>query len=144
MALAHSTGLKNFILGTGFKPSFDTTGRLLIYSGAAPASADTLPVAGTLLATETLAATSFGAAGTPAGRITMAGVPLTVNAVATGTAGYFRLQLSGDLGTTNTTDRRLQGTCTVTGGGGDMTFDNVNLTTGSPVNLTSFVYSAAP
>ena len=143
MALAHSTGLKTFILGTGFKTSFDTTGRLLVYSGAAPASADTAPT-GTLLATETLPATSFGAAGTPAGGITMAGTPLTVNAVATGTAGYFRLQLSGDLGTTNTTDRRLQGTCTVTGGGGDMTFDNVNLTTGSPVNLTSFVYSAAP
>ena len=74
----------------------------------------------------------------------MAGTPLTVNAVATGTAGYFRLQLSTDSAGTGTADRRLQGTCTVTGGGGDMTFDNVNLTTGSPVNLTSFVYSAAP
>ena len=40
MALAHSTGLKNGILGTGFKPMFDTTGRLLVYSGAAPVSAD--------------------------------------------------------------------------------------------------------
>ena len=143
MALNHSTALKSFILGTGLKTSFDTAGRLLIFTGTPPASADTAAT-GTLLATETLPATSFGAAGTPAGGITMAGTPLTVNAVATGTAGYFRLQLSTDSAATGTSDRRLQGTCTATGGGGDMTFDNVNLTSGSPVNLTSFVYNAAP
>ena len=143
MALNHSTALKNFILGTGFKTAFDVTGRLLVYSGAAPASADTLP-SGVLLATETLPSGSFAVAGTPAGGITMAGVPLTVNAAATGTAGYFRLQMSADSGATGTADKRLQGTCSLTGGGGDMTFDNVNLTSGSAVNVTSFVYLAAP
>ena len=143
MALNHSSALKNFILATGFKTAFDTTGRLLIYSGAAPASADTLP-SGTLLATEVVPATSFGTAGTPSGGINMAGVPITINAAATGTAGYFRLQLSADSGTTGISDRRLQGTCTVTGSGGDMTFDNVNLTSGSAVNVTQFTYLAAP
>ena len=56
MALNHSTALKSFILGTGLKTSFDTAGRLLIFTGTPPASADTAPT-GTLLATETLPAT---------------------------------------------------------------------------------------
>ncbi|WP_454626943.1 hypothetical protein [Bradyrhizobium cenepequi] len=49
-----------------------------------------------------------------------------------GTAGYFRLV--DNAGTTC----HMQGTCTATGGGGDMTLDNTSIATGQTVNVTSF------
>lgn len=68
------------------------SGRCKIYSGSAPATADTA-ASGTLLVNAALSATAFGAGSN--GVITLAGTPITTAASATGTAGYFRLTTSG-------------------------------------------------
>lgn len=57
----------------------------------------------------------------------------TGTAIATGTSGYFRLYDS-----TGTTCGS-QGTITLTGGGGDMTFDSVSITTGQSVSVVAYL-----
>jgi hypothetical protein len=54
------------------------------------------------------------------------------SADAAGTAAHFRIYDSG--GTTC----HLQGTITITGGGGDMTLDNTSIAAGQTVTVTSF------
>ena len=54
------------------------------------------------------------------------------SADASGTAGHFRIYASD--GTT----KHIQGTITVTGGGGDMTLDSVSLTAAQSITITSF------
>jgi hypothetical protein len=56
--------------------------------------------------------------------------------VATGVAGYFRLITSGDLGTENTTDIRLQGSCNTSGA--DLNMSNVSLTSGATTTIDTF------
>ena len=55
---------------------------------------------------------------------------------AAGTAGYFRIKDS-----TNTTCH-MQGTVTLTGGGGDMTMDNTNIASGQSITVNSFNLTA--
>src|SRR4051812_13508561 len=99
MALAHSTGLKNFNLDTGMNTAFDTTGVIEIRTGAA--AGPDAAVGGTLLATLTLAAASFGAAAS--GVITAGAIGSDTSADATGTAAHFRIRLSGDATGVSTT-----------------------------------------
>lgn len=106
-----------------------SAGTLKIYSGAIPATAATA-ASGTLLATVTLGAWGAASAGTASGAD-----PASVNAVATGTAGWFRAANSG--GTTV-----FDGDVTATGGGGTMTLSSVSLTSGSPVDITSVTLTA--
>lgn len=49
----------------------------------------------------------------------------------TGTAAHFRVYTSG--GTC-----KMQGTITITGGGGDMTLDSLSITAGQTVTITAF------
>ena len=143
MAITHSPGLKAANLNAGFAPQFPQNSQLLIYSGAKPATADLAPV-GTVLATFTLgAAPPFPAITSPTAVLTLAGVPIAVAASVTGTAGWFRLQTAVDGGSTNNTDKRLDGTVTGTGGGGDLTFDNPAFVAGQMINLTGFSYTHA-
>jgi hypothetical protein len=100
-------------------------GTIKIYSGTQPANGDTAE-AGTLLATFTLADPAFSAA-TGGVKDLDADPDLTVNAAATGTAGWARCEDSngnnvfdGSVGTT----------------GADFTISSTSLTSGSPVTLT--------
>ncbi|MBP9918726.1 MAG: hypothetical protein KBF43_09085 [Dermatophilaceae bacterium] len=101
-------------------------GTLKIYTGAQPATADTA-ASGTLLVTVTLGDPAFGAAA--AGTITGAD-PAAVNAVATGTAGWFRVADS-------TGATVYDGSATATGGGGDLQLVTTSITSGQPVDITS-------
>lgn len=56
--------------------------------------------------------------------------------VETNTAGYFRLVTSGDLGTNNATDLRLQGTCNTSGA--DLNMSNISLVTGATTTVDTF------
>lgn len=105
-------------------------GEIRIYTGTQPATGDTA-VAGTLLATVILAKPAFGnsASGTAT-----ATDPAPVTAVATGTAGWFRVTDSAGAGV-------FDGSCTATGGGGDMTLATTSLSSGLSVDVTSFTYS---
>src|SRR4051812_48713571 len=100
---------------------------LKIRSGTKPtdcAAAD----AGTVLATINLASDWMAAAS--GGTKAMSGLPVTDSAAdASGTAGHFRIYAS------NGTTCHWQGTVTVTGGGGDLTVDNVTFTAGQAFSI---------
>ena len=102
--------------------------KLEIYTGSVPANC-AAATTGTKLVEWDLAASADWLAAS-AGAKTLNSLPISVTAVGTGTAGYFRLFKSD--GTTC----QMQGTCTATGGGGDMTLDNTSIATGQTVQIT--------
>jgi len=105
-----------------------------IRSGAAPADVATAD-SGTVLATLTLPSDWMAAAS--GGTKAKSGTWQDASADATGTAGHFRIYASD--GTT----AHLQGTVTATGGGGDLTLDNVSIASGQSVTITSFTLTEA-
>lgn len=104
-----------------------SAGTIKIYTGSQPATADTAAT-GTLLATFTLQDPAFGAAS--GGVITLAGVPLTVAAVATGTAGWFRMESNG-----GATLSVLDGS--VGTSGNQINLNTTSITSGVNVTITS-------
>ena len=131
MAVKISTGLRNAILDSGLQAVFDS-GILEIRSATRPADADTAP-AGTVLASITLPADAFAAAS--AGAIAKSGTWQDASADATGTAAWFRFKQSGDLGTTNATDERLDGD--VGTSGSDMNLDNTSIASTQQVTIST-------
>jgi hypothetical protein len=141
VALRLSTAVRNargngWLNGTGTS-TFDS-GVLEIRSGTIPADADTAPT-GTVLASITLPADAFAAGS--AGVFAKAGTWSDASTDAAGTATWFRFRQSGDLGTTNTTDERVDGTVTATGGGGDITLDNVVIAAAQALTMNSFSFT---
>jgi hypothetical protein len=136
-----STGLRNAGLDAGLETAFDGgIGRINFYTGAQPASANDA-ASGTLLATVTLASDAFGEPS--AGAIAMNDVA-TTTALASGTVGYYRIYRTGDTApgsAAGATDRRLDGSVTATGGGGDVTFDVVAWVSGGTVDLTALTFT---
>lgn len=96
--------------------------------GAAPATPLTAD-SGVLLATLTCSDPAFGAAAATVA--TANAITSDPSAAATGVAGHWRLKDSNGL----VVD---QGDVTVTGGGGAMQIDNINIVIGGIVNCTSF------
>lgn len=109
--------------------SIGTAAVLKIRSGAAPATLATAD-SGTVLATLTLPS-DWLAAATSRAKV-KSGTWEDTSADATGTAAHFRIYASD--GTT----KHIQGSVTATGGGGDMTLDNVSIASGQTVTITSF------
>lgn len=94
------------------------SGFLEIRDGTQPANANTAPT-GTVLASVELPATPWLAVSD--GVLALTGTWEEASAPAAGTATWFRLRTSGDLGTTNTTDIRVDGdVTTVAAGTGDL------------------------
>jgi len=104
---------------------------LTIRTGPAPADCATAD-SGTALATLTLPSDWLGAAS--GGAKNLLGTWQDAAADATGTAAHFRIKQGATC--------HLQGTVTATGGGGDMTLDNVSLATGQQVSITAFTLTA--
>lgn len=128
MTIQLSTTVRNARLDV-IESTVGTSAHLEIYSGSMPANCGAATT-GTLLVKYDLA--SDWASGASSGVKQLSSLPLTVTGLANGTAGYFRLFASDD------TTCHLQGTVTVTGGGGDMTVDNTSINTGQTVNVTAF------
>jgi hypothetical protein len=103
------------------------SGTIKIYSGTQPATADTALSGNTLLATITCSATAFGSASS--GVATLAGVPLSATAVATGTASFFR---AADGGGTTVCDGSV-GTSSA-----DLVLNTTSITSGNTVQITSW------
>lgn len=104
---------------------------LEIRSGANPANtaaADT----GTLLASMALPADWLAAASN--GSKSLAGVWQDLAADAAGTAGHFRIKQGATC--------HIQGSITLTGGGGDMTLNNTNIAVGQQITVNSFTLTA--
>lgn len=131
MSLQLSVAARNAGLDA-YETAVGVSAKLHIYSGSPPANcaaADT----GTLLAT--LSLPSDWMANASGGSKGLAG-SWTGTGSAAGTAGYFRIKDS-----TNTTCH-MQGTVTLTGGGGDMTMDNTNIASGQSITVNSFNLTA--
>ncbi len=110
------------------------SGKLKIYSGTQPATADTAITSQVLLATLTLNATAFGAAS--AGVITANAITADTNAAATGTATWYRLTQSDS--TTVLQDGSV-GTAT-----SNLILDTTAVVATQTVNASSFTQTMAP
>lgn len=103
-------------------------GYIEIRTGAQPATPNTAAT-GTLLATLPLSDPAFGAAAT--GVITANAITPDSTADASGTAGWFRAYDSSGAAV-------IDGTVTVSGGGGDMILSSVNVIAGGVVTVSSW------
>ena len=132
MALQFSVAVRNARLAA-IPATVGVSPKLMLYSGTAPANC-AAAATGTLLATITLPATWEA---TPAsGQSLLAGTWSGTASVA-GTVGYARIMDSAQ------TTAHVQGTVTVSGGGGDFIIDNPVLAVSQTANETSFTLTEA-
>ena len=133
MALQLSTTVRNARLDV-IESTIGTAAVLKIFGGSTPASCAAAdagsPLASLTLPTDYMAAASSGSKA-------KSGTWEDTSADATGTATHFRLYASD--GTTC----HLQGTITVTSGGGDMEVDNTSFSSGQSFTVTSFTLTDA-
>ena len=132
MALKLSVNVRNAALDA-LETAIGTSAVLKIRTGAPPtniADADS----GTVLATLNLPSDWMAAASN--GSKAKSGTWQDTSADADGTAGHFRVYASD--GST----QHIQGTVTITGGGGDMTVDNTSFMTGQTCTITGFTLTA--
>ena len=127
MSLQFSVAARNARLDT-IETTVGTSAKLLIFSGSVPANCAAADPSG-LLATINLPSDWLNAAS--AGSKTLLGT-WSVAASGSGVAASFRIKDS-----TGTTCH-LQGTTTLTGGGGDLQLDNTNITSGQSVSVLGF------
>jgi len=132
MALQYSVAVRNAQLDT-MENTVGTSPILRIFTGSPPADCAASST-GTLLVEMALPSNWLNDASN--GSKTIAGGPWQANAIATGTAGYFRIFNSAG------TVCHLQGNITITGGGGDMILDNTSIATGQSVSITAFTVTA--
>lgn len=119
MAIKTSTGLRNAMLATGSAKAALDGGRINIYAGAAPATADDAVGGATLLCAITLNSTGTGILfDTAAVNGVLAKKPSETwsgAVAATGTAAWYRHVAAADDGTLSTTAPRIQGTVALIG-----------------------------
>lgn len=128
MAVQLSVAVRNARLDA-IETAVGVSAVLKIRTGAQPADVAAAD-SGTVLATLTLPSDWLEAAAS--GSKAKAGTWQDTSADATGTAAHFRIYASD--GTT----AHLQGSVTVTGGGGDITLDNTSIASGQSVTITAF------
>lgn len=133
MAIQLSVAVRNARLDA-IETAIGVSAKVLVYTGSVPANC-AASATGTLLATFTLASDWAGNAS--GGTKSFNNTPVTTTAVATGTAGYFRIVDSTGANCGE------QGTITATGGGGDVTVDNTSINSGQSVNITSWTITDA-
>ena len=131
MALQLSVAVRNAMLDA-IETAIGTSAVMKIRTGAPPAGCATAD-SGTVLATLTL---SNWMADASSGTKAKSGTWEDTSADAAGTAAHYRIYASD--GTT----AHLQGTVTATGGGGDLTVDNVVFAAGQSFSITSYSWSA--
>lgn len=130
MTLQYSVTVRNARLDV-VETTIGTSPTLEIRSAAPPvncAAADS----GTVLATVALPSDWMAAAS--AGSKSKSGTWQDISADAAGTAGHFRIKQGGTC--------HIQGTCTITAGGGDMILDNTNFAVGQVFTVVNFALTA--
>lgn len=132
MAFQFSTSARNAALDA-IETAVGTSAIMKVRTGSVPATVATAD-SGTVLATLNLPTDWLAAASS--GSKSKSGTWEDTSADATGTAAHFRIYASD--GTT----AHIQGTVTATGGGGDMTLDNVSIASGQAITITSFTLTA--
>jgi hypothetical protein len=132
MAFQFSTTSRNGALDA-IETAIGTAAVMKIRSGSVPATCATAD-SGTVLATLNLPSDWLAAAS--GGTKAKSGTWSDTSADNSGTAAHFRVYASD--GTTC----HIQGSVTVTGGGGDMTLDSVSITAAQIVTITGFTLTA--
>lgn len=132
MTMQYSVAVRNARLDV-VETTIGMTPILQIRSGAPPVNCATAD-SGTVLATVNLPSDWMTAAS--GGTKSKSGTWQDLSADAAGVAGHFRIKDS--TGTTTHT----QGTCTITGGGGDMILDNTNFAVGQVFTVVNFTLTA--
>ncbi|AEG54038.1 hypothetical protein [Sinorhizobium meliloti] len=132
MALQYSVAVRNAKLDA-VETAIGASPILKIRTGAPPANCAAADI-GTVLATLTLPADWMAAAAN--GTKAKAGTWEDTSADAAGTAGHYRIYASDGI------TCHEQGTVTATGGGGDMTVDNVVFASGQAFTVTSYTKTA--
>lgn len=135
MTIQYSVTLRNNQLDQ-IESTTGLSAKLRLYSGAAPANC-AAAATGTLILDMALPSDWMTAAS--GGQKDRNGTWTGTGAAGAGTgtnAGYFRITDSA--GTTT----HMQGTVTITGGGGDMTLDNTNIASGQVVTINTFTVTA--
>lgn len=128
MALQLSVTVQNARLDA-IETAIGTSAVMKIRSGSAPANVAAAD-SGTVLSTLNLPSDWMAAAS--GGTKAKTGTWQDASADATGTAAHFRVYASD--GTT----AHMQGTVTITGGGGDLTVDNTSFASGQSFTVTGF------
>lgn len=133
MAVRIATSLRNAALNavTGVIDGGSGTGKIEFYTGSVPGTFGTTP-AGTKLATCPFSFPSFGSAAS--GSMTANAITSDDDADASGTVGCFVIR-------DHSNNIVMDGTCTATGGGGDITFDSTTITLNATVAVTSLTVS---
>lgn len=132
MTLQYSVGVRNARLDA-VETAIGTSAILEIRTGAPPANCAAAD-SGTVLATVNLPSDWMVAAS--GGTKAKSGTWQDASADNTGTAVHFRMKDSGG------TACHIQGTVTLTAGGGDMTVDNTSFVTGQTFTVTGFTLTA--
>lgn len=130
MAFQFSVAARNAALDA-IETAAGTAPTLTIRTGAAPADCAAAD-SGTALATMTLPSDWLAAAAS--GSKALSGTWQDTSADAAGTAGHFRIKQGATC--------HIQGSVTISGGGGDMTLDNNVLAVGQQVTITAFTITA--
>lgn len=128
MTIQNSVAVRN-AQGDAWETAIGVSAKLRIYTGAQPTNCAAAR-SGTLLAEYAMA--SDWAAAASSGAKVLSSLPLTTTGLAAGSAGHYAIMDSA--GTTC----HEQGSVTATGGGGDVTIDNVVIASGQTVNVTGF------
>jgi hypothetical protein len=128
MALQLSTAVRNASLDA-IETTIGTSAILKIRTGSPPANCGSAD-SGTVLATLNLP--SDWMANASGGSKSKSGTWQDLSADASGIAGHFRIYASDGV------TCHMQGTCTATGGGGDMELDNTNIAAGQQITVTTF------
>lgn len=132
MAVQLSAAVRNGMLDA-IETVIGTSAVLKIRTGAQPANVAAAD-SGTILATLNLPSDYMAAAA--AGAKAKSGTWEDTSADATGTAAHFRIYASDGM------TAHMQGSVTVTGGGGDMTLDSVSFTAAQAFTITAFGLTA--
>ena len=132
MAFQYSVGVRNAWLDQ-IETTIGITPVLRLRTGAQPATTATAD-SGTVVATMTLPSDWLAAAA--AGAKALAGTWQDLSADATGTVAHFRIYESTGV------TCHIQGTVTISGGGGDMTLDNNVVAITQQINITAFTLNA--
>ena len=128
MAIQMSMGVRNARLDS-IETTVGASARLRLYTGAPPADCAALETGALLV--EFILAADWSAAAAGASK-SLSSLPLNAAAIAAGNAAHFRLYDSSGLVC------HYQGSVSATGGGGDMTLDNVNIAVSQSVSILSF------
>jgi hypothetical protein len=119
-------------------------GKIKIYSGTQPASANDAPT-GTLLVTITVNGTSQGISFNEASNGSISKNPTEVwsgTAVASGTAGWFRLQTYGDTESLSEADERIDGAIATSGA--ELNMSNTYISAGAVQTISVFDITINP